>query len=983
MFSAKMLNRSIGSYQNQYCLILYLMILMISCCCTYVSCSNSNLSATSFSRKRCLTDQSVALLQFKQEFAFQKPNFSGYYYACSVYPDSHYEDVNDSYPKMKFWKAEKDCCSWDGVACDLETGQVVGLDLANSWLEGPLHSNSSLFKLHHLQEINLSFNNFTFGQIPSEFGQLSRLTHLNLSFSMFTGNIPSEISFLTNMVALSLSSFKDYDETSLLYLKKEDFTSLIKNMTNLSKLFLHQVNLSSSLPESLVNLSSLTHLRLGGCDIYGKFPENIFQLPKLEIIYVPCNYLLLGFLQQFQPSSFLRVLNLDFTKFSGPIPSSIWNLSQLTYLDLSWNHFNGHELPFALGNLAKLNYVRLQYSQFRGQVPSSVGNLTQLRSLQLSGNNLDGFIPSFLFRMPHLNRLNLDRNQFTGPLSIQNVSNSSQMKFLTLGVNKLNGQIPQSMFKLVNLEFLDLENNHFSGTLEFSNFTKLVKLRFLGLSVSGLSITKVSTNFELPKLRALDLASCDISEFPNFLKTQDQLEVLDLFGNRIEGEIPKWFWGTIGKMKLINLDLRYNKLQGSLTVPPLLTSISYFSIVGNNLTGIIDPSFRKWTNLKVLDMSNNYFGGTIPPWLGNLGSSLEVLDLHGNNFSGIIPQQICSYDRSSMMRILDLSHNQLQGNVPQSLVNCCKLEVLNLGHNQIRDKFPFWLHNLPELRVLVLGSNKFFGPIWHRQKFVGFVKLGIIDLSFNHFNGSLPSEYFRSWSGMINALDRVKSEIIYIGASKNNSNYSVTFTYTMSMVDKGSEVKFRRIPTILTSIDLSNNRFDGEIPSSIGNLRSLIMLNLSSNSFSGTIPLSVGAMSELESLDLSKNSLSGRIPQQLTNLTFLEYLNLCCNQLTGPIPQGRQFDTFSYSSFEENPGLCGSQVFKKCENMDTTIPFQGKEAESEDDDGLIISWKVVVLGYGCGMVVGLIIGHLIFFSRTSSNWFWTSSVGRTIYARCC
>nr|XP_024926633.2 receptor-like protein 6 [Ziziphus jujuba var. spinosa] len=699
MFSAKMLNSSISPYQNQYCLILYLIILMSSCCCTYVSCSNSNLSAISFSRKRCLLDQSVALLQFKEEFAFQEPDFSSYYYGCSGYPDSHYEDVNDSYPKMKFWKAEKDCCSWDGVVCDLETGQVVGLDLANSWLEGPLLSNSSLFKLHHLQDINLSFNNFSFSQIPFEFGQLSRLTHLNLSFSMFTGNIPSEISFLTNMVALSLSSFKDYDETSLLYLKNEDFTRLIKNMTNLSKLFLRQVNLSSSLPESLANLSSLTHLSLDGCNLYGKFPENIFQLPKLEIIYVPCNYLLLGFLPQFQPSSFLRVLNLDYTKFSGklpdsignlkplnrlsvrhcnfvgPIPSSIWNLSQLTYLDLSWNHFNGHELPSALGNLAKLNYVLLGSSQFSGQVPSSLGNLTQLRSLELLENNLDGVIPSFFFRMPHLNYLDLNSNQFTGPLSIQNVSTSSQMKHLNLGGNKLNGQIPESMFDLLNLEFLDLEYNHFSGTVEFSNFTKLVKLRLLILSASGLSITKVGTNFELPKLQALGLGSCDISEFPNFLKTQDQLEELDLFGNRIEGEIPKWFWGALGKMKLIDLDLRYNKLQGSLIVPPLLTSISYFVITGNNLTGIIDPSFRKWTNLKVLDMSNNYFGGTIPPWLGNLASSLEVLDLHGNNFSGFIPQQICSYNRSSMMRILDLSHNQLQGNVPQSLVNCCKLEL--------------------------------------------------------------------------------------------------------------------------------------------------------------------------------------------------------------------------------------------------------------------------------------------------------------------
>ena len=82
----------------------------------------------------------------------------------------------------------------------------------------------------------------------------------------------------------------------------------------------------------------------------------------------------------------------------------------------------------------------------------------------------------------------------------------------------------------------------------------------------------------------------------------------------------------------------------------------------------------------------------------------------------------------------------------------------------------------------------------------------------------------------------------------------------MTVVDKGLEMKLARIPTTFTSIDLSNNRFDGEIPSTIGNLQALVVLNLSSNSFTGSIPPSLGNMSEFESLDLSKNNISGRIP---------------------------------------------------------------------------------------------------------------------------
>ncbi|KAF3455416.1 hypothetical protein FNV43_RR00041 [Rhamnella rubrinervis] len=854
---------------------------------------------------------------------------------------------------MKFWKKEKDCCSWDGVTCNTKTGKVVALDLSNSWLQGPLCSNSSLFKLYGLRRINLSFNNFSFGTIPSEFGQLSSL---------------------------------------------------------------------------------------GGCNLHGKFPDNVFQLHKLEGIYVPCNYHLTGFLPEFQPSNSLREVTLDYTNFSGELPksivnlnsltrlalhecnfvgsppSSIWKLSQLTYLDLSSNHFSGHvlpstlgnllkltnlllkscqfssELPSSLGNLTRLEVLSLYNNSFSGQIPSSLGNLTKLKALYLSinsfsgqiptslekltelnilsleDNNLDGVIPSCLFTLPSLKKLFLGSNQLSGPLTIENIS-SSQLEILNLYANKLEGRIPWMMFKLANLTYVCLENNNLSATIEFGNFCKLSKLQFLFLSSNSLSITTARTASELPKFRTLFFYSCNIDEFPEFLKTQDQLKALDLSWNKIESEIPKWFW-ALGK-NLEFLDLSGNKLHGFFTFPPLFTSISYFLISQNNLTGIIQPSIRKWIGLKVLDMSKNHFGGTIPKWLG---SSLEILNLQGNNFNGSIPHEIFTYgSMHDALRVVDLSHNQFQGRVPQSIINCSKLQILNLGHNQLSDTFPFWLQSLPDLQVLVLRSNKLFGPIWHPIKYFGFANLGTIDLSFNHFDGSLPSEYFRNWGYMSKALDGNKSDMIYFGHNEKMSNYEVRYAYSMSVMNKGSEMKLRKALKLFMSIDLSNNRFDGEIPSSIGKLQSLIMLNLSSNNFTGIIPSSLGNLSELESLDLSRNKLSGRIPQQLANLTFLAYLNLSHNTLEGPVPQGTQLDTFSYSSLEGNPRLCSSQLPKKCENTDTQIPFLRKDEEKESENGF--TWKVVAMGYGCGFVIGAVIGHVTLSRR--SSWFWTSFVGST------
>ena len=119
---------------------------------------------------------------------------------------------------------------------------------------GLLTLNNSLFSLRHLQKLNLDSNNFSSSIIPSEFGQLVRLTHLNLSFSFLHGRIPSEISWLSNLVSLDLSSnyfvyFVGGDYSyKLLDLRRIHLEALVQNMTYLRELHLDDVNISPSLP---------------------------------------------------------------------------------------------------------------------------------------------------------------------------------------------------------------------------------------------------------------------------------------------------------------------------------------------------------------------------------------------------------------------------------------------------------------------------------------------------------------------------------------------------------------------------------------------------------------------------------------------------------------------------------------------------------------------------------------------------------------
>lgn len=120
---------------------------------------------------------------------------------------------------------------------------------------------------------------------------------------------------------------------------------------------------------------------------------------------------------------------------------------------------------------------------------------------------------------------------------------------------------------------------------------------------------------------------------------------------------------------------------------------------------------------------------------------------------------------------------------------------------------------------------------------------------------------------------------------------STAYDYPLMLNNKGLDMKYSKIPDALKVIVLSHNRFEGEIPASIGNLKGLNVLNFSNNKLTGSISSSLGNLTAIESLDLSGNKLSGEIPAELVQLAFLAVSNISNNFLTGPIPQAKQFSS--------------------------------------------------------------------------------------------
>ncbi|KAJ9686888.1 hypothetical protein PVL29_015657 [Vitis rotundifolia] len=949
-------------------------------------------SSSSMQQPLCHDSESSALLQFKQSFSI----------------DEHASDDPSAYPKVAMWKSHRegegsDCCSWDGVECDRETGHVIGLHLASSCLSGSINSSSSLFSLVHLQRLDLSDNDFNYSEIPFGVGQLSRLRSLDLSFSVFSGQIPSELLALSKLVFLDLSA------NPMLQLQKPGLRNLVRNLTHLKILHLSQVNISSTIPHELANLSSLTFLFLRECGLHGEFPMTIFRLPSLQYLSVRYNPDLIGYLPEFQETSPLKMLYLSGTSFSGELPTSIGRLGSLTELDISLCNFTGL-VPSPLGHLPQLSYLDLSHNSFSGQIPSFMANLTQLTDLDLSLNdfsvgtlawlgeqaklthlyleqiNLIGEIPFSLVNMSQLTHLALANNRLSGQIPSW-LMNLTQLTALDLGGNNLEGGIPSSLFELVNLQDLSVQGNNLTGTVELHMLSKLKNLTGFQLSNNRLSLLSYTrTNATLPTFKLLGLGSCNLTEFPDFLQNQDELEALILSDNKIHGPIPQWMWNisketlevldlsrnfltgfdqrqvVLPWSSLYSLKLDSNMLQGSLPIPP--PSTSAYSVSGNKLTGEISPLICNMTSLSLLDLSRNNLSGRIPQCLANFSKSLSVLDLGSNSLDGPIPQT-CIVPNN--LRVIDLGENQFRGQIPRSFANCMMLEHLVLENNQIDDIFPFWLGALPQLQVLILRSNRFHGAIgsWHTN--FRFPKLHIIDLSYNEFTGNLPSEYFQNLDAMRirdgDQLGYKKANVVQLPTVLRTKNMMGDMVRPrndthIKMMIKGMRREYKNIPYNLMNIDLSNNKFDGEIPESIGGLVGLYSLNLSNNALTGPIPTSLANLTQLEALDLSQNKLLGEIPQQLTQLTFLEVFSVSHNHLTGPIPLGKQFNTFSNSSFDGNPGLCGSPLSRVCGSSNgwslTPPPSTFGNACPSDFD-----WKIVLMGYGSGMVIGVSIGYCL------------------------
>ncbi|KAD2804578.1 hypothetical protein E3N88_37955 [Mikania micrantha] len=660
--------------------------------------------------------------------------------------------------------------SWIFGLSKLEHLDLSGVDLSRTQ-----HLDSLRYKIHSLLKLSLSGCELSVANFGSHHFNSSReiasIKHLDLSKNSFKGQLPNLFLNMTSLTLLDLS----WNEVTTMWSFKNllgmipSVSELRLSLCNIQNINLSPTNLNSSVhsniqqldlsynqiegifPYVLANLSSLLSLDLSSNSLNSSIPV-MPSLLKLDISY---NYFWkiedVGIWRQCHIKELIASYNIIEGEMIGPstnvskcfqhsmeililknnrlncsIPESFERLINLRVLDMSSNKLT-HPIPKAIGELISLQELYLSQNNLIGPIPKFHG---QLIILHLDHNQLSGCIPESLGKLTTLREIFLDSNKFTSlPVSIGRLTS---LEVLSVYSNLLNGTIPNSIGQLTNLYLLDVSNNSLQGVVSEDHFANLSTLKYLIATSNNNLVFNISQEWIPPfQLKIVRLGSCKIDGgFPQWLRTQRELDELKLPNASIFGPLPTW----LRHMPIISFfDLSHNKITGPLKNLPSIYNSGILLLQDNIIRGLLPMWLCKMKDLAVLDLSRNRLSGKIPKCLWNL--PLTMLKLGSNSLSGVIPSSLGHMNESLIW--LQLNDNNFNGELPQESGYFVNLAMLDLGENKFSGNIPEWIgENMTTLSALRLHKNNFTGIIPHSLCKCSYLQ--ILDLAHNNLTGSIP-----------------------------------------------------------------------------------------------------------------------------------------------------------------------------------------------------------------------------------------------------
>lgn len=246
----------------------------------------------------------------------------------------------------------------------------------------------------------------------------------------------------------------------------------------ISQLIMGSVGMMNELTPDVANLSELWDLTLAANFLSGPLPEEIGLLDKLENLDITDNY---NDVYEYGPENagitdipeaiFTGCKELKLLKASKnrltKIPEGVKELEKLMELDVSGNKIT--EFPFAV-----------------------MSSLKNLEILHLSSNPYSGDFPEFIFELPLLKKILLDRLDFQGNAMPDKFGQLPLLTHFSASFSNVGGELPSSFSQCKELKQIDIEADEkkatarIKGTLPASWGT-LDALQIIGLSNNAIT----------------------------------------------------------------------------------------------------------------------------------------------------------------------------------------------------------------------------------------------------------------------------------------------------------------------------------------------------------------------------------------------------------------------------------------------------------------------------------------------------------------
>jgi Leucine-rich repeat (LRR) protein/type II secretory pathway pseudopilin PulG len=355
----------------------------------------------------------------------------------------------------------------------------------------------------------------------------------------------------------------------------------------------------------------------------------------------------------------------------------------------------------------------------------------------------------------------------------------SVRSWLLMAANSnLNGNIPMELGLLTTLKAVVFNSNRLAGSIP-SSLAQPFALEHLWVSDNSLTGTLPDWIDSLWGLKSLDLSNNRmVGQLPSTLANLEHMELLALGNNMLSGRIETIF----------NLHNTSSKSNG-------LRKLQFLYLEGNHFEGPLGDGFMDAaaglpSPLVALDVSNNFFTGTLPSHLFQQFPNLQVFDANSNQLTGPLPESV---NPNGTLQFLALYNNLLTGELSGLLPELFQLTHLDVSSNTFT-KWHIDLGALTHLTYLFLADNPF------------------------------PSGPFPTFLSSLTNLEELSLK---------------------------STQRTGTIPTFLSSfhklvlLDLDDNQFASTIPSELGSLDLLEFLLLNRNQLTGTVPQELSGLSSL------------------------------------------------------------------------------------------------------------------------------------------